>query len=133
MFGFMPNALSGETVPYKRFYAFSLITKYMNKCTKIYAGNASNGCVTVYGTNASGTEKYLMVVNLNYQSKAVRVNFNSSLGGATLYRHLYNPSVGAPSSRADIIGCDKSFGGVTTYLRDTLPAGAVAIYTSVNS
>ena len=133
MFGFMPNALSGDTVPYKRFYAFSLITKYMNKCTKIYAGTQSNGCVTVYGTNASGTEKYLMVVNLNYQNKNVRVNFNNSLGGATLYRHLYDPSVGFASSRADVIGIDKTITGVTTSLTDILPAGAVAIYTSVNS
>ena len=133
MFGFMPNALSGDTVPYDRYYAFSLITKYMNRCTKIYAGTQSDGCVTVYGTNASGTEKYLMVVNLNYQNKAVRVNFNSSLGGATLYRHVYNPSVNTTSSRADIIGFDKTFGGVNTSLVDTLPAGAVAIYTSVNS
>ena len=133
MFGFMPNALSGDTVPYDRYYAFSLITKYMNRCTKIYAGTQNSGCVTVYGTDASGTEKYLMVVNLNYQSKAVRVNFNSSLGGATLYRHVYNPSVNTASPRADIIGIDKTFGGVTTSLVDTLPAGAVAIYTNVNS
>ena len=132
-FGFMPNALSGETVPYDRFYAFSLITKYMNRCTKIYAGTQSDGCVTVYGTNADGTEKYLMVVNLNYQNKAVRVNFNSSLSGATLYRHVYNPSVNTASARADIIGYDKTFSGITTSLTDTLPAGAVAIYTSVNS
>ena len=133
MFGFMPNALSGETVPYDRFYAFSLITKYMNRCSKIYAGTQSDGCITVYGTNASGTEKYLMVVNLNYKNKAVKVNFNNSLGGTTLYRHIYDPSANITSSRADIIGFDKEFAGVTTSLTDTLPAGAVAIYTSVNS
>lgn len=132
MFGFMPNALSGDTVPYDRYYAFSLIAKYMNKCEKIYAGTQSNGCITVYGTNASGTEKYLMVVNLNYQNKAVRVNFNTSLGGATLYRHIYNPSVNTTSARADIIGYDKMFSGVTTSLTDTLPAGAVAIYANTN-
>ena len=133
MFGFMPNALSGDTVPYNRYYAFSIITRYMNRCTKIYAGNSSNGCVTVYGTNASGTEKYLMVVNLNSQSKAVRVNFSNSLGGASLYRHVYNPSVNTTSARADIIGFDKVFTGVNSALTDTLPAGAVAIYTNVNS
>lgn len=133
MFGFMPNALSGDTVPYDRYYAFSLIAKYMNRCTKIYAGTRADGCITVYGTNASGTEKYLMVVNLNYQNKAVKVDFNSSLGGATLYRHVYNPSVNTTSARADIIGFDKAFTGVTSSLTDTLPAGAVAIYTTVNS
>jgi hypothetical protein len=74
-----------------------------------------------------------MVVNLNYQNKAVKVDFNSSLGGATLYRHVYNPSVNTTSARADIIGFDKAFTGVTSSLTDTLPAGAVAIYTSVNS
>lgn len=133
MFGLMPNALSSNTTPYNRYYAFSLITKYMNNCTSVFLGDQSDGCIAAYGSNSSTGARYLMIVNLNYVSKTVRLNFSNALDGRTFYRHIYNPSVNYANSKANVIGTDKSFAGVTDSIIDTLPAGAVAIYTNVNS
>ena len=130
-FGFMPNALSGKTLPYSRYYAMALIAKYMNGCDRIYAGSYANGCITTLGKDSDGNQM-LLVVNMNSTKKTVRVNFGSTLSGASLNRHLYNPSVTAVTNQANAIGTDKTFTGVTTDLTDTLPAGGVAIYTTAS-
>lgn len=130
-FGFMPNALSSESLPYSRYYAMALITKYMNSCNRIYAGSYSNGCVSTFGKDSEGHQT-LMVVNMNAGNKTVTVNFNNSLSGATLSRHIYNPSVNPITEQANQIGVDKTFTGVSSSLTDTLPAGCVAIYTTAD-
>ena len=130
-FGFMPNALSSESLPYSRYYAMALITKYMNSCNRIYAGSYSNGCVSTFGKDSEGHQT-LMVVNMNAENKTVTVNFNSSLSGATLKRHIYNPSFNPITEQANQIGVDKTFTGVSSSLTDTLPAGCVAIYTTAD-
>lgn len=130
-FGFMPNALSADTLPYSRYYALALIAKYMNGCDRIYAGSYANGCITTFGKDANGNQM-LMVVNMNATKKTVSVNFNTPLPAATLNRHLYNPSVNPITNQANGIGIDKTFTGVSAALTDTLPAGGVAIYTTAN-
>lgn len=134
MFGLMPNASSGNNTPYNRYYAFSLISKYMNRCNYVFNGDQSNGCIAAYGSNPTTGKKYIMIVNLNNVSKTVKLSFSNTYPQEfDLYRHIYNPSVNYANSKANVIGIDKTFAGVTGYFIDTLPAGAVAIYTSDNS
>lgn len=131
MFGLMPNAISavkGNATPYDRYYATTLITKYLNGCSTIYAGTQSNGCVTVKGKDANGNTTVL-VVNMNHINKTVKVNLGEELG-ATLNRHLYNPSVNYRTIEGKIIGADKRIENVTSSFNDTIPAGGVAIYTT---
>ena len=130
-FGFVPNVSSSSTLPYSRYYAMALIAKYMNACDRIYAGSYGDGCICTFGKDSQGNET-LMVVNMNVFNKTVRVNFNTSLSGATLSRHIYNPSVNPITEQANQIGADKTFTGVSASLTDTLPAGCVAIYTTEN-
>ena len=130
-FGFMPNALSSASLPYSRYYAMALIAKNMNTCNRIYAGSYSNGCISTFGKDSEG-KQILMVVNMNTSNKTVTVNFGSSLSGATLNRHTYNPSVNPITEQANSIGTDKRFTGVNSSLTDTLPAGCVAIYTTAD-
>lgn len=134
MFGLMPNAKSSDSTPYSRYYAFSLISKYMNRCTNVFNGDQSGNCIAAYGSNPSTGKRYIMIANLNNVSKTVKLAFSNAFGeGLTLYRHIYNPSVNFENSKANVIGADKTFAGVTASFIDTLPAGAVAIYTTDNS
>lgn len=129
MFGLMPNAMSGNTLPYNRYYAISLMTKYFNNCNKIYAGSYNNGCVTVCGEDDNGNIT-VVVVNMSNINKTVGVGFEKALSNATFKRHLYNPSVNTVTKQANVIGSDKTFANVSNSFVDTLPAGAVAVYTT---
>lgn len=130
-FGLMPNALSGNALPYNRYYAISLVTKYFNNCNKIYAGSYEDGCVTVCGEDENGNIT-VVVVNMNNINKTIGVDFEKSLSNLTLNRHLYNPSVNSVTKQANVIGSDKCFANVTTSFADTIPAGGVAVYTTFN-
>ncbi len=132
MYGFMPNALSSTSLPYSRYYAMSLMCKYINKCNIIYAGTYSDGCISTFGTDTNGN-KVLMVVNMNTTKKTICVNFDSPCGDITFNRHLYNPSVNPITEQANSIGIDKKLSNVSTFLTDTLPAGGIAIYTTANN
>ncbi len=132
MYGLMPGAIAavkGNTIPYDRYYATTLITKYLNNCPTIYWGSQANGCATVMGKDTDGNAT-ILVVNMNHTNKTVKVDISEALSGVTLNRHLYNPSVNYRTSEAKIIGSDKQFEGVTSSFVDTLPAGGVAIYTT---
>lgn len=128
-FGLMPNAISGNTLPYNRYYAVSLMTKYLNNCNKIYAGSYSDGCVTVCGEDDSGNIT-VIVVNMSNMNKTVSVNFEKALSNLTIKRHLYNPSVNIVTKQANVIGNDKTLSNVSNSFADTLPAGGVAVYTT---
>lgn len=133
MYGLMPNATSavkGNATPYDRYYATTLVTKYLNSCSTIYAGSQSNGCITVMGEDSSGN-KTVLVVNMNHINKTVKVNLGEDLG-ANLSRRLYNPSVNYRTVEAKTIGIDKEFENVTSSFTDTIPAGGVAVYTTNN-
>ena len=130
-FGLMPNAMSGDLLPYNRYYAVSLMAKYFNNCKKIYAGSYQDGCVTICGEDESGNIT-TVIVNMSNINKTVSVNFEKSLSNLTLNRHLYNPSVNIATKQANIIGSDKKIANVSDSFADTLPAGAVAVYTTLN-
>ena len=71
----------------------------------------------------------VLVVNTNVEDLPISVQFEKGLG-KNLYRHLYTPLFEKSLSDAQI-PADKGFKNVKTVLNDVLPAGGVAIYTSV--
>ena len=132
MYGLIPSVVSsvkGNATPYDRYYATTLITKYLNNCSTIYWGSQSNGCATVMGKDNDGNTT-ILVVNMNHVNKTVKVNITEELSGVTLNRHLYNPSVNYRTAEAKIIGSDKQLVNVKSSFADTIPAGGVAVYTT---
>ena len=71
----------------------------------------------------------VLAVNTNAEDFPISVQFEKSLG-KNMYRHLYTPLFEKSLSDAQI-PADKGFKNVKTVLNDVLPAGGVAIYTSV--
>ena len=47
-----------------------------------------------------------------------------------MYRHLWDPTTCKPTTAARVIDIDKAFKNVGNVLQDTLPSGAVAVYTT---
>ena len=120
-----------SNVPYKAYYAFSMISKYMGggEGTKVYATTSSGGVHLSASRQPDGNWNVL-VVNSNSTSQDISVTFSSAIN-KTLYRHLYNPSAITASADAKIIRADAVKQDVSTVFTDTLPAYGVAVYTSV--
>ena len=70
------------------------------------------------------------MVNYNRCSAAFQMTMDASLGGKTLYRHLYDPGQVEPTAAAGLIGISDELENVSTEFADTIPAGAVAVYTT---
>lgn len=69
-------------------------------------------------------------MNYNQCAAAFHLTFAKPLAGKTLYRHLYDPNRVEPTAEAEIIGVSAQLEQVTAEFSDTIPAGAVAIYTT---
>ena len=127
--GLAPTLMQAS-VPYKSYYAFSLISRYMGgPGTKVYAATGANG-VHLSASKLPDGSWSILVVNSNNTASDISIGITAPLN-KTFYRHLYNPSEVIPTAEAKIIGEDKVFTDVTTALDDTLPAFSVAVYTSL--
>lgn len=133
MTGITPN-LNTSMTPYKQYYAYTLFSKYMtgDAGTKVYKGTGKKGVYTTMVKFPDGNIT-IAVVNSNLSTQAFRVEFSEMLNssGIKLNRHLYDPERITPTTNALIIGKDKVFTSVKNKFQDVLPAGAVAIYTTL--
>jgi len=126
--GLAPTLTESE-VPYDVYYGFSLLTKYMGKRgATVYSGHGMSGVYTAMIENEDGTQS-ILAVNTNMSEKSINLQFGRKINGA-LFRHLYNPATVNPTASAEIIGADKVFTNFENCIKDILPAGAIAVYTT---
>lgn len=124
--------ISQSLIPYKQYYAYTLLTKYFatDGSAKAYKATDGDGILATMIKN-SNDDISIAVVNTNTTRKEFMLNVEKTLGGKTLYRHLYNPETVVADENASIIGVDKTFLGIGNEFVDSLPAGGVAVYTSI--
>lgn len=116
--------------PYKEFFAYQMITrafgyeggKVYETIDQYYFG-VSAACVQLKDGNW-----VLLVVNGNLEDADFAVDFEKTIG-KNMYRHLYTPAMKTGISDEQI-PADKGFKNVQTTLKDTIPSGGVAIYTT---
>ncbi len=125
--GYLRSMLETD-IPLPAWYACSLITRYFGrgrvyKCTQ--SSSLYSGCL-----EREDGEWSILVVNYNRCSAAFQMTMDASLGGKTLYRHLYDPAQVEPTAVAELIGISGKLENVTTEFADSIPAGAVAVYTT---
>ena len=74
----------------------------------------------------------ITVVNADsIEDRQFMIDFEKTLGGVTLYRHTENVYTCERNTGAVIADVDKVFVGVKDKLKDTIPAGTVAVYTTI--
>ena len=128
-YGVMPNLLRG-VVPYKNYYAFSLISRYIDSGSVVYKGEGEHRLVTTMAVSKNG-DVTVVVVNRKEDDDDFTVNFEESLGGISLNRHIFNPATCVPDEKAEIIGVDKVFDNIAESLTDKIPGFGVAVYTTM--
>lgn len=128
--GITPPILYSQE-PYLRYYAYTMIARafgYQNgkvyQTDDMYFLGNSAMCVELEDGNW-----VLMVVNTGLEELTFEAEFEKAIG-KNMFRHLYTPTM-----MTELVGkqipADKGFKNVTTTLKDTIPIGGVAIYTSV--
>lgn len=128
--GVMPNLMESQ-VPYNTYYTYSLISRYCNNAKKIYAGDNfyadSMATSCVYDKDGNVT---VYVVNSNLYDVKYKLEFEVPLDKKVMYRHLYDPQTFESDTSAKPIGVDRVLVNVSGGIVDTIPAGAVAVYTT---
>ena len=126
--GVMP-VLTRTLVPHKSYYAFSLLSKYVDgNGSKVFEG-FGNDCLHL--TMSVSNEGYITVVVVNSKDVAdeFEIKFEKSLN-TTLYRHTFDPETLVPDEYSFGIGIDKTFENVADTLTDTISAYGVKVYTT---
>lgn len=123
-----------SAIPYKLFYGFTLLTRFAGEFNnnKVYYAQGENGvCLSMVEYEKDG-KKYqnVIVVNTTSLEQKISINFEKSIG-KTMYRYLFDPTTVVPNTSAEMIGVDKGFKDVDKILQDTLPAGSIAVYSTV--
>lgn len=127
--GVMP-ILTRSLVPHKSYYAFSLVSRYVDgEGTKVYEGFGQNNVHTTMSVSPNGDITIVVVNNKSVGDEFI-INFDKTLNGISLNRHVFDPSTCIPDEKAEIIGTDKVFDNVSASLSDKISAFGVQVYTT---
>lgn len=123
------KSLFESHVPYPAWYSCSLITKYIGE-GEVFAGEGGYPGLYASCIKRNDGNWTVIVVNYNFEEMPVKIQFEKSVGGKTFNRYLYEPNKITPTVNAQMIGISAEARDVTTGFYDTIPIGAVAIYTT---
>ena len=127
--GVMP-VLTRTPVPYRSFYAFTLISRYTGgPGTRVYEGFGEHRLYTTMSVAKNG-DITVIVVNQKEQADEFTLHFKVPLSGAVLYRHCFDPESCRPNKTAAFIGANKKIAPVYELLCDVVPAYSVTVYTT---
>lgn len=127
--------LNFTTVPTTQYYAFALLSKFLSTTDIVYTVEYDNayGLYYAYATNKNGDITIIAVNAYSGGAQGFELEFEKSLGGKTLYRHLYDPTTCKADGTTQILPADRAYKSVENKLVDLLPTGGFAIYTSIKA
>lgn len=124
--GTMP-LLTRSLVPYLSYYAFGLISKFVDRGSKVYKGIADGAVSATMAENSKG-EITIIAVNGGETPAKFKMDFEKAID-KKLNRHLFDPNTLVPNEKAEMIKADKVF-DVADFLGDTIPPNGVVVYTN---
>ena len=125
-------SLNFSTIPTTQYYAFTLLSKYLSTTDTVYHVEYDTilGMYFAYAENDEG-DVTIIVVNAYTEPQKFNLDFEKSLGGKTLYRHLYNPTTCKANGKLQILPADRAYSPVKNKLVDIIPPGGLTVYTTV--
>lgn len=125
--GIMP-ILTRSLIPHRSYYAFGLVSKYVESGSKVYEGFGENYIHTTMSISPSG-DITVIVVNCKDESDDFEIDFEKALD-SSLNRHSFDPNTIIPDEKAEIIKSDKTV-TVNSSLKDTIAPFGVTVYTTI--
>ncbi len=113
---------------YPQWYAVSLMSKYLGGNPPAPAFETESGPALKLAATAPGGGLSLLVVNTSQAAQKFSIELTGGRERRTFRRHLYDPAAIKPDSEARILPAAGKFRG---NFRDAIPAGAVALYTTL--
>lgn len=121
--------LRQSAVPYPGYYGIVLLPRYLGGAGTTTFATRDDRHLRVAAVQTETGDFAVLVVNAERESVAFTAALEAPLG-RTLHRHLADPATVVPDARAAVPGVDRVFAAVGTTFSDSLPAGAVAVYTT---
>lgn len=131
LWGCMPTLLRSSYV-YPFYHYVNLAFNIMGQTgSKVYAGDkeALDGVYAAMTKGPDGSYN-IMVVNTNLDAANVTLQFETSLGDATLYRHVYDPNNVFATDDTKLTAPDKKIIHTNKVLKDQIIPYGVAFYTT---
>lgn len=124
------SMLTRTLVPHRSFYAFSLLSRYVDGAgTKVYRGFGKD-CIHTTMSVSKEDETTIVVVNNKDIVDTFALTLESPLG-KTLHRHRFDPATCVPDEQAGIIPADADF-EVNDTITDSIAPYGVTVYTTHN-
>ena len=125
--GVMPT-LTRSLVPHLSYYAFSLVSRYVESGSTVYEGFGEYYIHTTMAVAPSG-DVTVIVVNCKEEADNFEIGFEKELN-AKLNRYAFDPNTLVPNENAEQIKADKVF-DVNGELKDFIAPFGVNVYTTV--
>ena len=128
--GLVPNPLQ-EKRPYNSFYAYQAVASHILP-GKTYRGDnfSENGlcCTACESYNGDLT---VVVVNSGVFDMPFELSFEKDISERCFYRYLFEGLKQYRDDEATPISSSKEIKNVVRYIKDTIPCGSVAVYTTI--
>lgn len=131
LYGCMPTLLKSSYV-YPYYHYINLVNNIMGQFgSKVYAGDdeAPDGVYAAMTKGPDGSYN-IMVINTNLDAANITLEFESSLGDATLYRHVYDPNNVIRTDDTSLTAPDKKIIHTNKVLKDQIIPFGVVFYTT---
>lgn len=131
--GFIPTYLESKT-PRSAWYSLSLLTRYVGtgKVYDVTQNLTDDSHIYISAIERDDGEFTVVVTNYNDKVSAIKVELDSALNGASLYRYLYDANTVAPTEAHEMIKSDLTLDNLENDFSDLLPKYSVAVYTTEN-
>ena len=116
--------------PYNSFYAYQIVASHMTAGKTFRGDNSTDGGLCCCACENDDGTFTVTVVNLSIFEESFVLNFEKKLGGLDFRRYIFEAGKNYRSENMDVIASDKKILNVATSLKDTVPAGCVAVYTT---
>ena len=126
----MPNPLQEEK-PYNSFYAYQAVASHVLPGKTYRGDNFSESGLCCTACESKDGDYTVIVVNSNISDMPFELSFEKDLGGKTLYRYLFEGLKQYRDDKATPISPSKEIKNAASHIKDTIPCGSVAVYTTI--
>lgn len=128
--GLVPNPLQEEK-PYNSYYAYQAVASHILPGKTYRGDNFSESGLCCTACESKDGETTVLVVNSNIFDMPFELSFEKEFEGKTFYRYLFEGLKQYRDNDATPISSNKKIRNVGGVIKDMLPCGSVAVYTTM--
>ncbi len=128
--GLVPNPLQEEK-PYNSFYAYQMVASHILSGKTYRGDNLAESRLCCSACEGENGEFTVIVVNSNIFDMPFELTFEKDLDKKTFYRYVFEGTKQYRDKKATPISFNKEISNVVSTIKDTIPCGSVAVYTTI--